>query len=247
MSFLERTELLLGAERLQTLSSARVILFGVGGVGSWCAESLVRSGITQLTLVDFDLIAESNINRQAPALHSTIGQSKVTVLRERLLDINPSATISAVHAAYPFAESVIAEHWGVGAEPLRAYDVVIDCIDQMDAKIDLLLSATAAGATVFSSMGAARKLDPQQIRIAEYWKVRGCPLGAAMRKRMKRAGQKPSAPILCVYSEELIEEAIGRERNAENNIKLVNGTIAHITAIFGFTLAGVVVNHLIRA
>ncbi len=235
MPFLDRAELLLGSQALSLLRSRRVIIFGVGGVGSWCAEALVRTGVGQLTIVDADIVSDSNINRQLMATHSTIGRPKVEVLRERLLDINPGAQITAIHDV--FCEENAASY------ELGSYDYVMDCIDSLKDKVALLLAATASGARVFSSMGAALKLDPTQIRVAEFWKVRGCPLGAALRKRMRRAGVKPSQPVTCVYSEELLSN---KRQSPTEEGKSPNGSVVHITGIFGFTLASLVVNDVAR-
>lgn len=229
-----RVELLLGSDVMKRISSCRVIIVGVGGVGSWCAESLVRSGIGHLTIVDSDRVCASNINRQLMATTNTVGRAKVEVLRERLMEINPDADIAAMERVYCEEDNALFH--------LDDYDYVIDCIDSLKDKMALLLhAATSARRAVFSSMGAAMKMDPTQIKVAEYWKVRGCPLGAALRKRMKRAGVKPARPIMCVYSEELLaNNGIGDVTREGNS----NGTLAHITAIFGFTLAGLLMKNL---
>ena len=228
-----RVELLLGTDMTRHLASCRVIVVGVGGVGSWCAESLVRSGIGHLTIVDSDVVCPSNVNRQLMAATETIGRVKVDALRERLVKINPDADIKAINARY--SDETNADFH------LDDYDYIIDCIDSLKDKMALLLNATKTHATVFSSMGAAMKVDPTKVKVTEYWKVRGCPLGAAIRKRMKRAKVKPSKPILCVYSEELLEnKGIGEVEREGNS----NGTLSHITAIFGFTLAGLVMKHI---
>jgi len=237
-----RAELLLGREAMEQIASKRVIIFGVGGVGSWCAESLVRSGIEQLTIVDADRVAVSNINRQLMATTKTVGRAKVEVLRERLLDINPEAHIEALEAVYN--EETAASF------QLEQYDYIIDCIDSLKDKIHLLVYATTFPAKVFSSMGAALKIDPTQIKVAEYWKVRGCPLGAMLRKKMKRSKQKLSQKVMCVYSEELLENRGGDNSsddapNLFNKVQ-TNGTLAHITAIFGFTLAGLVMKDMVE-
>lgn len=235
MSFLDRTELLLGAETISLLRSRRVIIFGVGGVGSWCAEALVRTGVEQLTIVDADTVCDSNINRQLMATHSTIGRPKVEVLRGRLLDINPCARITAIHDVFCQENAAL---YG-----LENFDYVIDCIDSLKDKTILLLAATASGARVFSSMGAALKLDPTRIRVTEFWKVRGCPLGSALRKRMRHAGTELSQPVMCVYSEELLSN---KRQSLTTEEKSPNGSVVHITGIFGFTLASLVVEDVVR-
>ena len=233
LEILNRVTLLLGTKAVERIAASRVIIVGVGGVGSWCAESLVRSGVGHLTIVDSDSVCASNINRQLTATTESIGRAKVDVLRERLLEINPDADIMAMQKVYCQEENE--------AFHLEDYDYIIDCIDSLKDKMALLLNATATDATVFSSMGAALKMDPTQVKVAELWKVRGCPLGAALRKKMKRARLKPAKPVMCVYSEELLEnKGIGEVEREGNS----NGTMSHITAIFGFTLAGLVMKDI---
>lgn len=219
--------------------SKRVILFGVGGVGSWCAESLIRTGIQHLTIVDSDVVAVSNVNRQMMATSKTIGQVKVDAIKERLLEINPDADITTVQGVY--TDETNADFH------LDNYDYIIDCIDSLKDKMALLVNATNTHAKVLSSMGAALKVDPTQIRVAEFWKVRGCPLGAALRKKMKRSKIELKQKIQCVYSEELLEN-IGIKDAAEEKLQFnkvqTNGSLVHITAIFGFTLAGLVIKDI---
>lgn len=230
-----RTELLLGDEAMERLSSKRVIVFGVGGVGSWCAESLIRSGIRHLTIVDSDHVCISNINRQLMATTKTVGQVKVDALKERLLSINPSAEITAIQQIFT-AET--AESFA-----LHTYDYIIDTIDSLKDKALLILLATSLPPSrgdkrvaFFSSMGAALKLDPTRIKTTEFWKVQGDPLARALRKRFKRDGQYPKRKFLCVFSDELLQNQKPIDPNDRGN-----GTIAHITAIFGFMLAALVV------
>ena len=223
----QRSELLLGAEAMSRIAEKRVIVFGVGGVGSWCAESLVRSGIKHLTIVDSDIVCTSNINRQLMATTETVGQVKVEVLKERLLSINPSAEITAIHEFFT-AETAESFH-------LDTYDYIIDAIDSLKDKAHLILMACQTEATFFSSMGAALKLDPTHIKIAEFWKVQGDPLARVLRKKFKHEGQYPARKFLCVYSDELIEP------KGEGK-----GSLVHITAIFGHMLAGLVVQDAVK-
>ena len=178
-----RTRLLVGDQVLHRIGDLRVILFGVGGVGSWCAESLVRSGVRRLTLVDSDRVSITNVNRQMPATVPTVGRVKVEVVRERLLAINPDAEIRAVQDIY-CAEN--AESFA-----LDTYDVIIDAIDSLAEKAHLILRATQTSALFVSSMGAALKMDPTRVQIAEFWKVGGCPLARALRNKFKRAKTRP--------------------------------------------------------
>ena len=243
-----RAELLLGDEAMNLIAEKRVIIFGVGGVGSWCAESLVRSGIRKLTIVDSDRVCITNINRQLMATTKTVGQVKVDALKERLLTINPSAEITALQQIFT-AET--AESF-----QLDSYDYIIDAIDSLKAKL-------------FSSMGAALKLDPTKIQVAEFWKVKGDPLARALRNRFKRDKQFPKRKFQCVFSDELLENkghnaTCGTEKcmcpkaksgpgdpnllNHEwcSSKAQINGTLSHITAIFGFMLAGLVVQDAVK-
>lgn len=233
MSQFCRTERLLGEGALGRLRKTRVILFGVGGVGSWCAEALVRSGIGHLTLVDPDCVDESNINRQLPATTRTVGQPKVEVLQQRLLEINPDAEIIAIQDRYSLGKDF----------QLSTFDVIVDAIDSLTDKMNLLLEASACPGALFSSMGAACKMDPLKVRIAEFFEVRGCPLGAALRKKMRQRGTLPAKPFLCVYDDELLPN-LGPELDPGPGKAVANGTLVHITGIFGFTLAGLVIRHI---
>ena len=188
-----RTELLVGDDVMTALAKTRVIIFGVGGVGSWCAEGLVRSGITHLTIVDSDRICITNVNRQLMATTRTVGQVKVDAMKDRLLEINPKAEITAIQQIYS-AETASQFN-------LDDYDYVVDAVDSLKDKVQLILNATASSAKFYCSLGAALKVNPLKVQVAEFWKVRGCPLGAALRKKMKRAGTYPSKKFLCVFDD----------------------------------------------
>ena len=163
---LSRSTALLGEKSMALLQSKRVILFGIGGVGSWCAEALIRTGLKHLTIVDDDVVQPSNINRQLPALPSTVGHPKVEVLRERLLAINPEAEIIALQARYTIET---ADDFS-----LSTYDYIIDAIDSVADKTDLIIRASRVrGAHVYSSMGAALRFDPTQVRTAELFDIKG--------------------------------------------------------------------------
>ena len=232
-SLFSRTALLVGDETMKRIAETHVILFGVGGVGSWCAESLVRSGIRYLTIVDSDTIEPTNINRQLPATTQTIGQAKVDVLKTRLSSINPDAHITALQRVYN-AETADSFDWS-------SYHYIIDAIDSQENKIHLIRTATRQQATFFSSMGAALKMNPSKIQVADFWKVHGCPLASSLRKKL-RQGTLPEKKFLCVFSDELLEN---KENSLfENQKRSINGSIVHITAIFGFTLAGLVIRNL---
>lgn len=242
--FLSRTALLLGDDVMTALDRARVLLFGVGGVGSWCAEGLVRSGVRHLTLVDSDCVSRSNVNRQMMATTRTVGQVKVEALKERLLEINPHAEITAIRRSY-------------GAETadsfdMASYDYILDAIDSLKEKSDLILRATRTPAVFFSSMGAALKVNPLSVKVAEFWNVRGCPLGAAIRKKFKQNHTYPGHKFRCVYDEEVLPNrgaalaADASNSEWDGRKAQINGTTAHVTAIFGMTLAGLVIEDIYR-
>ena len=256
-----RTELLLGEDVLARLGQVRVLLFGVGGVGSWCAEGLVRSGVKHLTLMDADVISASNVNRQLMATPDTVGRVNVEALRDRLLEIAPDAEITTLQKVFT-AETA-------GEFAMDEYDYILDAIDSFKDKSELILRATRTPAVFFCSMGAACKVDPTQIRVAEFWNVRGCPLGAAIRKKFKQNHTWPGHKFRCVYDEEVLPNrgknaACGTEQcmcpkaqdgpgdpsllNHEwcSQKAQINGSLAHITAIFGMTLCGLVVQDVYK-
>ncbi|MBQ7709493.1 MAG: tRNA threonylcarbamoyladenosine dehydratase [Bacteroidales bacterium] len=235
-----RARLLLGNEGMERIASKRVLLFGVGGVGSWCAESLVRTGIMHLTLVDADCVNITNVNRQLMATTQTVGRVKVEALRERLLEINPDAEITPIQKLFTAENAAEFQ--------LDNYDYIIDCIDSLKDKTALIELATHTGAKFFSSMGAALKIDPTRIRVAEFWDVHGDPLARAIRKKFRKEGRETGKPFLCVFSEELLENR-GEPQDPANEIvrkACVNGSLAHITAIFGHTLAGLVLQDILQ-
>lgn len=255
-----RTELLVGEEMMDRIQEAKVIIFGVGGVGSWCAESLVRSGISQLTIVDSDRVSITNVNRQLMATSKTVGGVKVDVLKERLLDINPQANITALQKIYC---ETTADNFH-----LEDYDYVIDAIDSLKDKALLILNATRAKTRLFSSMGAALKLNPFNIKCEEFWNVKGDPLAAALRRKFKKDKVFPARKFKCVYSDEIfrnrgVDSSLGNDEYTLNDETgpgdptllnhdwsaskaQINGSLAHTTAIFGLSLAGLVMMDLMK-
>ena len=234
--FFSRSEALLGSEVMESLRNVRVILFGVGGVGSWCAEALVRTGLTHLTIVDGDTVQPSNINRQLPATRETLGRPKVEVLKERLLTINPDAEIEAIHRMYnptpplPTREGEKEKAYNFRIEE---YDYVIDAIDSVAAKTDLIINATRVrGMKIFSSMGAALRFDPTKVTTGELMSTQGDALAKAVRARMKKIGLHPYRKVKCVYSTEQPQACETR------------GSLMQVTAVFGCTLASMVINDL---
>jgi len=253
----DRLELLVGTNCLNALRGASVALFGVGGVGSWCAEGLVRSGIGKLMIVDSDVVNPSNINRQLPATSATVGRPKVEVLGERLREINPEAEITALQRVYS---------WEVRDEfDLAGYDYVIDAIDSLSSKVELIINAYAAGATLFSALGAACKVDAARVRVSSIWKSDRCKLGRFVRKKLRKRGFE--GDFLCVWSDEwtfINDDRISAEQDSINadcddnavdgvdaatdspTNRTINGSLVCVTGVFGFVLSGLVVNDIIN-
>lgn len=248
-----RTELLLGEKNLEKINNAKVIIFGVGGVGSWCAECLVRSGIKNLTIVDSDRICLTNCNRQLMATSQTIGKVKVEVLKERLLEINPNANIDAQQKIYE-ASSAESFH-------LETFDYIIDAIDSLKDKADLILRATSLpkSITFISSMGAALRLDPFKVCKGEFWSIQGDGLARALRNKFKRMQVYPKRKFICVYSSEVPMQNQGSEsrclssncicEQSENissvNKAQINGSLCQVTAVFGMSIASMVINKIV--
>lgn len=244
-----RMQLLVGAERMAHLQSARVAIFGIGGVGSYAAEALARAGVGSLTLVDFDKICVTNVNRQIHALNNTIGQQKVTAMAERCRQINPAAEITPLHRFYDAATSD--ELLGPG------YDYVLDCIDHITAKLHLIESCVTRELPIISSMGAANKLDPTLIGVADISKTEKCRLARIIRRELRKRGV--SCGVQVVYSTEefrpLSDETVvcaencvcpdrDEQRWSCDDRRVILGSSSYIPPIFGLTMAGVVLRHL---
>lgn len=239
-----RARILLGDDAMTRLAATRVIIFGVGGVGSWCAESLIRSGIGHLTIVDNDSVNVTNINRQRMATTLSVGEPKVDALRNILLEINPEAEVETRREVYCAANE--------DSFNLSSYDFIIDCIDSLSDKALLIEKATRTPSRFLSSMGAALKMDPTKIKVDEFWKVKGCPLARALRQRFKKTGIFPAKKFLCVYSDELLSNRIQAAEGDNAQLTAygstrkaaINGSLHHITSIFGITLAGLVIKEI---
>lgn len=221
----EREELLIGSEQLSRLSRAKVLLFGVGGVGGYVAECLARAGVGHITLVDSDKVDITNINRQILALDSTIGRYKVDVCKERILDINPDAEVITKQIFYLPETSDEFNFY--------AYDYIADCIDTVAAKVDIICRAKEAGTPVISAMGAAGKLDPSAFAVTDISKTQYCPLAKVMRRELRKRG---ISHLKVVYSPESpIPPKEGRRP----------GTVSFVPAACGITLAGALINDLL--
>jgi tRNA threonylcarbamoyladenosine dehydratase len=243
MSLYERTEILIGQHGVHRLKHSHVLVAGLGGVGGACAESLCRSGVGTITLVDFDDVKPSNINRQIVALHSTIGKPKAEVMATRLQDINPHACI---HARREFIdEGLCAE---ISQTP--AYDFIADCIDSIHYKSRLIAACLAAQRPIISAMGAGGKLDPSRIKVSRLDKTCNDPLARNMRKALRNLKSSLKVPV--VYSDEPSIKALPHEPVDGNDIRpsgrarATNGAIAHMTNMFGFMMAGVIINQLLQ-
>ena len=248
-----RSEALLGGEAMARLKAARVLVVGIGGVGSWCAEALVRTGLGRITLVDDDVVAESNVNRQCPATAATVGQPKVEAMAERLKAINPGCEVMGMNNRYPLSCSsdLSSEHRSIRPSDhvrnfsLSDYDLVVDAIDSVDCKAELILGATEAGVPLVSSMGAALRLDPTKVKVTRFEKVEGDGLARALRQRFKKMGRFPKGKFSCVWSGErpiLNTETQRHREGTENSVPRClcvknKGSLMPVTATFGMCLA----------
>lgn len=231
-----RTELLLGREGIERLARSRVAVFGLGGVGGYTVEALVRSGVGTLDLIDSDRVSLTNLNRQILATHRTLGQYKADVARERVLEINPEAV---VHTWKQFFGPDTA-----GVFNFSQYDYVVDAIDTVTGKLLLIQAALAAGTRVISCMGAGNKLDPTAFRVADIYETSVCPLARVMRKELKRRGIRK---LKVVYSQEPPRNPEGElyQRSLEGEVRRqVPGSVAFVPAVAGLLLAGEVVKDL---
>lgn len=218
-----RTEGLLGEKAVKHLQNCHVAVFGVGGVGGFTVEALARSGVGKIDIIDKDTVCESNLNRQIIALHSTIGRDKVDVMKERILEINPNAIVNA-HKCFFLPETKNEFDFSV-------YDYVVDAVDTVTAKIELVMACEEAGVPIISSMGAGNKLDPTAFEVADIYKTSVCPLARVMRRELKKRDVKK---LKVVYSKE--EPVVRRETPA---------SIAFVPSVAGLIIAGEVVKDLV--
>lgn len=226
---LSRTELLIGREGLEKLKNSRVAVFGIGGVGGYVVEALARSGVGAFDLIDSDRVALSNLNRQIIATRDTLGKYKTEVMRERIHSICPDTQVE-VHNCFYLPET--REQFD-----FTRYDYVVDAVDTVTAKIDLILSAKEAGVPMISSMGAGNKMNPAMFEVADIYKTSVCPLAKVMRRELKKRGVDH---LKVVYSKEEPVKQETRER------KPVPGSIAFVPSVAGLIIAGEVVKDLIQ-
>ena len=231
MDQFSRTELLVGAEGIERLRNSRVAVFGIGGVGGYVVEALARSGVGTLDLIDNDKVSLTNLNRQIIAMHSTIGRYKVDVAKKRVLDINPAAVVNTYRTF--FVPETAADF------DFHAYDYVVDAIDTVTGKIQLIVQADSACTPVISCMGAGNKMDPTAFRVADIDQTSVCPLAKVMRRELKKRGIRK---LKVVYSEEVPIEV---KAAAETEKKRIPGSNAFVPSVAGLIMAGEVVRELL--
>lgn len=229
-----RTEILFGPEAMEKLARARVAVFGIGGVGGYVVEALARSGIGALDLIDHDEICLTNLNRQIIATHSTLGQYKVDVMKERVLDINPECKV-LTHRCFYLPEN--AQEFD-----FHQYDYVVDAVDTVTAKIGLVMQAEEAGTPIISSMGAGNKLNPEQFEIADIYKTSVCPLAKVMRRELKKRG---ISKLKVVYSKEKPVKPHGEMEVSEQR-RSIPGSNAFVPSVAGLILASKVIKDILQ-
>lgn len=228
-----RTGLLLGEKGLDRLAQARVAVFGVGGVGGYVAEALARSGVGSLDLTDKDVVSISNINRQIIATTRTVGRSKTQVMKERILEINPQAEVT-IHDCFFLPDTA-------EAFDFQEYDYVVDAVDTVTAKIELVLKSQEAGTPIISSMGAGNKLDPSRFEVADIYQTSVCPLARVMRRELKKRGVKK---LKVVYSRE--EAMTPLIQMSDESKRMIPGSIAFVPSVAGLLIAGEVIKDLVK-
>lgn len=230
--FKMRTGLIIGQDGLDKLKDSNVIVFGVGGVGSFACEAIVRAGVGNITIVDFDDVDITNINRQIPALHSTVGKFKVDVMKERLLDINPDLNIKTVKKVYnaETSDEILIED----------YDYVVDAIDMVTSKIKLIEVCNEKGFKIVSSMGMGNKLDPTKIVVTDIYKTHTCPLAKVLRRELKNRRIKK---LKVVYS---TEQPIELKEKIMNGRKVTPGSVSFVPSVGGLIIASVVIRDLLE-
>lgn len=231
----QRTQLLLGEEKMARLRAAHVLVVGLGGVGAYAAEMICRAGVGKMTIVDADIVQPSNINRQLPALSSTVGKLKAEVVAARLKDINPTLGLT-VHPIYLKDENIL--------ELLDSdrFDFVVDAIDTISPKCHLLYNALQRKMKIISSMGAGAKSDITQVRFADLWETYHCGLSRAVRKGLNKRGMKRKLPV--VFSTEQAKEEAILLTDSEKNKKSTAGTVSYMPAVFGCYLAEYVIKRI---
>ena len=227
-----RTAYIYGDEAIEKLAISKVAVFGVGGVGGYVCEALARAGIGQIDVFDKDTVSLSNINRQIIALHSTVGRSKVEVIKERILDINPECKVNA-HEVFYLPENA-------HEYDLSGYDYIVDAVDTVNAKLEIITRANSLNIPVISAMGAGNKTDPTKFEVADIKKTEVCPLARVMRRELKKRGVDK---LKVVYSK---EEPKRIENAPVENGKTIPGSLSFVPSVMGLIIAGEVINELRR-
>ncbi len=233
--FLENTRILVGENAVDRLQSKNIFLAGIGGVGSYVAEALARAGIGRITLHDADIVSESNINRQLIAIRSSVGRKKTEVMKERIAEINPNCQVKT--------QNVFITRQTMPRILVEDYDIVIDAIDVFNCKLALLRYAFEHGFTIYSSMGAGNRIDPTKIETGDLFHSQNCRLAKVLRKYLRRSGIRKG--IKAVWSNEQGRASVVPE-SKEKRLRPINGTISTIPALFGITLAGLVLKDIIE-
>ena len=238
-----RSEMLLGPESTRRLAAAHVMIFGLGGVGGWCAEALARSGVGALTLVDHDTVGVTNLNRQVGALHSTLGKPKAEVTAARVRDINPSCQVEAIRMFYLPENADLVD--------LSQYDYVVDAVDTVAAKLELVTRCSALQINVISAMGSGNKLDPTAFVVTDLSKTQGCPLARVMRKELRKRGivhlkvvYSPEEPLTPIQTAQIETPAGEETRPGSSARRATPGSISFVPAAAGLVLASAVIRDL---
>lgn len=228
-----RTELLVGESAIIKLKNSKVAVFGVGGVGSYTVEALARSGVGKIVMIDNDLVSLTNINRQLPATRQTVGQAKVSVMKDRILTINPKCEVTIFEKLYlpETSQELLADD----------YDYIVDAVDMVTAKIDLILQANKRGIPIISAMGAGNKMDPTCFEVADIYATTVCPLAKVMRKELRKRGIEA---LKVVYSKEVPIKPLDSEENMDIR-KQIPGSVAFVPSVSGLIIAGEVIKDMI--
>ena len=231
-----RTELLIGKDNLKELSNSKIAIFGIGGVGSFVVEGLVRAGVQKFILVDNDKVDITNLNRQLIATHSTLGKPKVDVAKERILDINPNATVETYRKFFmPDCQEKILDN---------SIDYIVDCVDTITAKIELVMRANELNIPIISCMGTGNKLSPTAFEVTDIYKTSVCPLAKVMRKQLRARGVKKLKVLYSKEEPKIIEQEIGETKGNTNHP--VPGSISFVPSVTGLIIAGEVVKNLVK-
>lgn len=229
-----RTELLIGEPAIKKLKDSKVAVFGVGGVGSYTVEALARSGVGRIVMIDNDVVSLTNINRQLPATTKTVGQPKVKAMKDRILEINPKCEVTIFEKVYlpETAEELLADD----------YDYIVDAVDMVTAKLDLIVQANKRGIPIISAMGAGNKMDPTKFEVADIYETSVCPLAKVMRKELRRRNIES---LKVVYSKEVPIKPLGSEESTDMR-KQIPGSVAFVPSVSGLIIASEVIKDIIE-